>query len=312
MKSNDKLLAGVIKGNQRVPILMNVCVRKGVAIATDLEEVWVAVENVTANDGVYDGAAWSTGRHVPTADPVDDFLAFPDVGQRIATITSEGISDVIMCLPNNCKFNLDGALFVINGKRKAIMATDGHRMHIHGDALLEGKEFIISKNVCSLLMERDSWVIHEGKKNDFLFFVSNDGLTIACKKIDQKFPNYKAIIPDQMHPEIGNEDMIDCMAHFHRELKRMKVSSRNNAVFVKQKDGKLYVYREHDEKGFFFSYGPDMADSDNNEFYAAYNGGYIADINKIPGKKTVHYKDSKSPLVIKTEKGMCMIMPLNL
>lgn len=191
-KDKNKLLLSAIKGKLRIDILRNVCVRNGVAMATDLA-TWVTA-NISADNGVYDGDAWRSGRMVPSIEKVEDYPDPPVMGKHIANITSDGISDVIISLPVNDRFSLPGALFVVNGGRKALIATDGHRMHVYGDHKLEGRNFIISKDVCLLLMERDLWGIYEGKKNDFLFFVGDDGVTIITKIIDQKFPNYREVI----------------------------------------------------------------------------------------------------------------------
>ena len=304
-KSSERLLVEVLKRKPSFDILGHVCVRNGVAMATDIK-IWVTA-TVIADNGVYDGDAWRSGRMVPSIEKVEDYPDPPVMGKHIANITSDGIGNVIMSLPVNDRFNLPGALLVVNGRRKALIATDGHRMHVYGDHKLEGRNFIISKDVFLLLMERDSWGIYEGKKNDFLFFVGDDGVTIITKIIDQKFPNYREVIPDQLPPIVGDEQIIECVAYFHRELKRMKVIKRNNAIYLERNadTGNLRLTRDSSEKGLFFCNGPKVEAFQP----VVFNGDYIADIDKIPGKKKVHLKDDE--MIVETERGLCVLMALN-
>ena len=147
------------------------------------------------------------------------------------------------------KFNLGGALLSLDSGRGEMAATDGHRLAFCAfDESLntsENLEFIVSrKTLLELLKVGGDLDIDFAFDKNNLFFRAGNRI-LSARIIDQKFPNYRAVIPDstKFKAVLGAEELLTT-------LRRVLVfKTRNNGVFFKFSSGKLVLERTTPEKG---------------------------------------------------------------
>ena len=308
--SNIKLknLSKVIYKKPLMDCLSCICVKDGMASVTDLElSMHMPCD---AADGLYDGKAWGNGRFLQKIDiSTEDFQSMPSIDNAdyIGKFCSDKLKDILPTVSMEIKFNLGGFLYVFGENDYAAIATDGHRLHYVGNVGIKSENnFIVSHRAGLFLMDCPVW---EAYKDEFNLFFKCGSVLVSSRIIDQKFPNYAAVIPNKGE-HIGDESLIDFMSHFHREKHKFGVRSRNNGFFIKTHNGQFVCEMEVPDIGNFISHGP-MCNGPH-EVSMAFNGEYIADINKIPGQKSVMWTANDECLHVKTESGGCVVMPLTL
>lgn len=174
------------------------------------------------------------------------------------------------------KFSLGGALMTISANKLEIAATDSHRLaylDYEGEFEVpdEPLSFIVSRKTLLELIK----ICEEGEiqfafdKNNLFFKYKNR--ILSSRIIDQKFPNYKAVIPDRSEFEIvvNKEELLQML----RRILVFKI--RNNGVVFHFGDNKLILERTTPEKGE----GHDELDIDFNAapVRVAFNGNFIMD-----------------------------------
>lgn len=173
------------------------------------------------------------------------------------------------------KFNLGGALMSITGKRLEMAATDGHRLaflHYEDDFNIEEvREFIVSRKTLLELQKIciDGELEFCNDKNNLFFKHKNT--ILSSRIIDQKFPNYKAVIP-----ETTSNKTIVKTDELLQVLRRVLIfKTRNNGVVFKFSPKKLILERTTPEKGE----AHDEIDTDytGNQIDVAFNGNFIFD-----------------------------------
>jgi DNA polymerase-3 subunit beta len=174
------------------------------------------------------------------------------------------------------KFSLGGALMTISDKKLEIAATDSHRL-----AYLDYEsEFAVPDEPLSFIVSRKTLlellkICEEGEiqftfdKNNLFFKYKNR--ILSSRIIDQKFPNYKAVIPDRSEFEtvVNKEELLQM-------LRRILIfKTRNNGVVFQFGDNKLILERTTPEKGE----GHDELDIEFNAapIRVAFNGNFIMD-----------------------------------
>lgn len=216
------------------------------------------------------------------------------------------------------KFNLGGALMTISDNKVELAATDGHRLaylNFEQDTYLqETMEFIISrKTLTELVKICESGELEFNANKNNLFFKYNNRI-LSSRVIDQKFPNYKTVIPDktQFNAIIKKDDLL-------QTLRRMLIFKiRNNGVLFNFEQGKLYIERTTAEKGEAHEI-LDIQYNDN-PVQVAFNGGFIIDfLTHIDSSEIqISMNDSESSFIFKPvgedEKVsfIYVVMPLNI
>lgn len=215
------------------------------------------------------------------------------------------------------KFNLGGALFTISNNMLEMASTDGHRLsYSHFDSSIDIGDtvsFIISRKSLLEILK-----IGTGDNVDFsydknnLFFKSGNR-TLSSRIIDQNFPNYKTVIPENTNFKalIDRDELLTT-------LKRILIfKSRNNGVYFKFEKDKLILERTTPEKGeahdeVEISYSGDPLN-------IAFNGNFVLDFltHSESEKIIVKMTDSESSFIFEPEKGndgnfIYVVMPLNL
>lgn len=215
------------------------------------------------------------------------------------------------------KFNLGGALLSISKDRIEMAATDGHRLshtYVDGDFPVEGTlEYIVSrKTLMELLKIGSEGEIDFGHDSNNLFFKYQN--RILCSRIiDQKFPNYKAVIPEKTeHTAVLDADAL------LQTLRRILIfKTRNNGVIFKFTKGKLVMERTTPEKGEGYDEFP--IDYNGKPISAGFNGNFIVDFltHANSEKVSVGLNDSESsfvfkPIIDNDINYIYIVMPLNI
>lgn len=174
------------------------------------------------------------------------------------------------------KFSLGGALMSIYDTKFEMAATDSHRLaYLYYDSEFivpdESISFIVSKKTLLELQK----VFAEGDiqfsfdKNN-LFFKYNNRI-LSSRIIDQKFPNYKAVIPAkaEYEPVIKKEELL-------QTLRRILIfKTRNNGVIFNFTENKLILERTTPEKGE--AHDELEIEYSGPSIKVAFNGNFIID-----------------------------------
>lgn len=215
------------------------------------------------------------------------------------------------------KFNLGGALLSISKDRIEMAATDGHRLsytYVDANFPLEGTlEYIVSrKTLMELLKIGSEGEIDFGYDNNNLFFKYQN--RILCSRIiDQKFPNYKAVIPEKTEftAVVNAESLL-------QTLRRILIfKTRNNGVIFKFSKGKLIMERTTPEKGE--GYDEIGIEYNGKPVSAGFNGSFVLDFltHANSDKVSIGLNDSESSFIFKPLANndinfVYIVMPLNI
>jgi DNA polymerase-3 subunit beta len=226
---------------------------------------------------------------------------------------------------NNCyyvispelKFNLGGALMSISENKLEMAATDGHRLsYTFFDADLsaaDAVEYILSrKTLLEVLKIGNEGEIEFAFDKNNLFFKHKN--RILCSRIvDQKFPNYKTVIPEKTEQTaiVNSDELL-------RTLRRILIfKTRNNGVLFKFSKNKLILERTTPEKGE--GYDEISIDYQGKAVNVGFNGNFVLDFltHTNSEKITIGLNDSESSFLFKPMDSssahfIYIIMPLNI
>jgi DNA polymerase-3 subunit beta len=226
---------------------------------------------------------------------------------------------------NNCyyvispelKFNLGGALLSIAKNKLEMAATDGHRLaysFFNADtAVSEAVEYILSrKTLLEVLKIGSSGEIEFAFDNNNLFF-KHMNRTLCSRIVDQKFPNYKTVIPEKTEQTavVRTEELL-------QTLRRILIfKTRNNGVLFKFSKNKLALERTTPEKGE--GYDEISIEYAGKAVSVGFNGNFILDfLTHINSEKLgIGLNDSESSFLFKPMDGsgahfIYIVMPLNI
>jgi DNA polymerase-3 subunit beta len=197
------------------------------------------------------------------------------VSISVAKITSI-INKSYYIISPEMKFSLGGALMSISNDTFEMAATDSHRLaYLHYKDNFELPEeslsFIVSrKTLLELMKICDEGDIQFGFDKNNLFFKYNNRI-LSSRIIDQKFPNYKAVIPERSEYEtVVKKDLL------LQTLRRILIfKTRNNGVVFSFGDNKLVLERTTPEKGE--AHDELEIDYPAEPFKVAFNGNFIID-----------------------------------
>jgi len=215
------------------------------------------------------------------------------------------------------KYNVPGALLLFNFKKLEMAATDGHRLAYvvvdWDNDLNEASDFIVSRKALQELMRIGSEGDIEFAYDANNLFFRHHNRTISSRVIDQRFPNYKAVIPERSEFKalIKKEELL-------RTLRRiMVIKTRNNGVFFRFEKNKLILERSTPEKGD--GYDELIIDYSGKPFNIGLNGNFILDfLTHIESEEfQIGLNDAESALTLKplAENGyhlIYIVMPLNI
>ncbi|MCP5047094.1 MAG: DNA polymerase III subunit beta, partial [bacterium] len=175
------------------------------------------------------------------------------------------------------KFSLGGALIGISENKFELAATDSHRLaylSYEDDFSVTADEtlsFIVSrKTLLELLKMCEEGDIQFAFDKNNLFFKYKNRI-LSSRIIDQKFPNYKAVIPDRTEFEtiVNKEELL-------QTLRRVLIfKTRNNGVVFSFENNKLILERTTPEKGE--AHDELEIDYPGNPIKVAFNGNFVID-----------------------------------
>ncbi len=241
----------------------------------------------------------------------EDFVKIP-----IETMASIINTNYYIISPD-IKFNLGGALLSMKDGSFEMAATDGNRLAYAGfdNEEFEGRdmEFIVSRKTLMELMKMgSSGEIDFAFDKNNLFFRYNDRV-LSSRIIDQKFPNYKAVIPEEtkFKAVINKTEFLNC-------IKRLLIfKTRVNSINFTFKNGLLLLERSTPEKGE--AHEELNIQYSGEEFKVCFNGSYIIDfINHVKSDEIeIGIIDSDSSFVFKPVEDygfryVYVVMPLNI
>ncbi|MDY0296482.1 MAG: DNA polymerase III subunit beta [Acidobacteriota bacterium] len=215
------------------------------------------------------------------------------------------------------KFNLGGALLSLGAERWEMAATDGHRLAFcavdEAGNSTEPLEFIVSrKTLLELLKVGEDLDIDFAYDKNNLFFRAGNRV-LSARIIDQKFPNYRAVIPEatRFKARLDTEALLTT-------LRRVLVfKTRNNGVFFRFGKDKLILERSTPEKGEAHEeLGIEYA---GEEVKAAFNGNFVLDfLTHVESEQIeIGMNDGENSFVFRpvSSQGVdfiYVVMPLNL
>lgn len=228
-------------------------------------------------------------------------------------------------LINNCyyvispelKFNLGGALMSISKNKLEMAATDGHRLSYSffkaDTPVTDPVEYILSrKTLLEVLKIGTSGEIEFAYDNNNLFF-KHKNRTLCSRIVDQKFPNYKTVIPEKTEQTavMRTEELL-------QTLRRILIfKTRNNGVLFKFSKNKLALERTTPEKGE--GYDEIAIEYGGKAVSVGFNGNFILDfLTHINSEKIgIGLNDSESSFLFKPMDAsgayfIYIVMPLNI
>jgi len=177
------------------------------------------------------------------------------------------------------KFNLAGAVLSVNREKMEMAATDGHRLSLTEYYWPEPREdesfeFIVSRKTLLeiLKLEGNEPALTFGSDSNNLFFSYGDRL-LSSRIIDQKFPNFRSVIPESSSI-VAVLDTQEFMAN----IKRVMVikGDRTNRILMTFSRGKLVLEKKKAEMGGEAREEMEIR-YDGETVPVAFNGGYILD-----------------------------------
>ncbi len=214
------------------------------------------------------------------------------------------------------KFNLGGALLSVSKNKLEMAATDGHRLSYTfftaNTAVGEAVEYILSrKTLLEILKIGSDGEVEFSFDSNNLFFKHKN--RVLCSRIvDQKFPNYKTVIPDKTE----HTAVVRC-EELLQTLRRILIfKTRNNGVIFKFSKNKLVLERTTPEKGEGYDELP--VEYSGKGISVGFNGNFILDfLTHIDAEKiAIGMNDSESSFLFKPLSGgsnfIYIVMPLNI
>lgn len=175
----------------------------------------------------------------PTAENTKDFT-------MAAAELSDGIAKAIIAVSNDdLRPAMSGVLFELNKNNITFVATDAHRLVrcIKTDVKCpkEDKFIVPKKALAQLKNNLNTSTEVSVSYNENHLFVKGEGISLSCRLIDAKFPDYKVVIPaDNPYRLTVNR------ADFISALKRVSVFANKltNQVVLDIEGSSLHLYAQ--------------------------------------------------------------------
>ncbi|MBM4166353.1 MAG: DNA polymerase III subunit beta [Ignavibacteria bacterium] len=174
---------------------------------------------------------------------------------------------------------MTGVLFEFLGTELRTVATDGHRLvRIKNKNIAnEGKrDLIVPQKALQILVrsldENSCTITHDENQAKFSF----DATTLYTRLVNEKYPNYEAVIPtdNDKNVRINREDFLQAVRRIglytNSETKQLRLSIKKKEIIVAAEDIGL--------SGGNQSANEELAcENSNEEIEIGFNAGYIAD-----------------------------------
>ncbi|MBM3293121.1 MAG: DNA polymerase III subunit beta [Candidatus Aminicenantes bacterium] len=253
----------------------------------------------------------------------DDYPAVPEpTFENSLRIPVEDMQDMIdgvfFAIAQEQRYYLNGALFVVKGKKRQLVSTDGHRLAYAAKESEEGSagrdvRVIIAKKTLAEIRKFGPGVIEFDQDENNLFFRCG-ARTIISRIIESKFPNFDAVIPkDNPHIALLSKET------FLGAVRRVSLFSaeRSKGVKFSLEKNRIRLYSSNPEIGEARDKIDVVYAGANLEI--GFNAQYILDYLMTVRKEKVRFelKDDNSAAMMRPEgeermSSLYVLMPMKL
>ncbi len=171
----------------------------------------------------------------------DDFPRIPEMDQADtlnmpSNNLLNAISTCVFAAGNDeMRLAMTGVFFELHPDSISFVATDAHKLVLHkckGLTISTPGSFIIPKKAINLLKSvlPDNDTLVNVEYNTVNVFFSFNNINLICRLIDQKYPDYKAVIPT------GNDNVLTInRAELLNSLKRISIYSNKTTYQIRMK-----------------------------------------------------------------------------
>lgn len=351
LKNALSKLIGIVPQKPSVPILENVLFKQGEKlklIVTDLEIFGVAELTFTKSDKIdfcvnakrlydtvkmiedeqiefiIDGNLKLTiktkrGQYKLVCESADDFPSIPS--ERLEKLECEGLLEKIKKVAYACsndilRPSLSGVLLADD-----IVGTDGHCLSLcsfsEGQnkpdlSLLEGKDFLIPKNVLNVVLRsasENSEVFYNDKIIQFDFECEDFTYSITSKLIDETYPNYKAVIPKDYFKRVfvKRNELLN-------SVKRLSIFSSSTTHMIKIRfDKKLEISAIDNDLGAEAKEEIEVT-FEGEATEVGMNATYLINTlqNMTAENITIEFNEPTNAVIFEEENHKCIVMPVRL
>jgi len=259
--------------------------------------------------------------------PTEPFQEYPDIPENkhenLFTIETSKLKNIINSLlyainAEPTKPALNGAYFNFDQATIDFVATDGHRLvkiTKQNETNIQ-KGFIIPKKYLNILN-----TFLEGQKETSLIFseeyvFSNNGKDIFYSKIiDEKFPNYNAVIPSE-----NSEKLMAQKTEMLNNIKAASIATNKNTnqISLNFSEGKVYFKSVNQPESKTVHAPVKTAEYTGNELAIGFNATYLKEaVSKYPSEEVIlTFKDANSAVLLLPEetdqKTIILLMPVRI
>tara|TARA_B100001996_G_scaffold323181_1_gene268262 strand:- start:242 stop:1348 length:1107 start_codon:yes stop_codon:yes gene_type:complete len=259
--------------------------------------------------------------------PTEPFQEYPSIPENkhenlftIETINLKNIINSLLYAINTepTKPALNGAYFNFNEANIDFVATDGHRLvkiTKQNETNIQ-KGFIIPKKYLNILN-----IFLEGQKETSLIFSENyvflnNGKDVFYSKIiDEKFPNYNAVIPSE-----NSEKLTAQKNEMLNNIKAASIATNKNTnqISLNFSEGKVYFKSVNQSESKTVHAPIKTAEYKGDELAIGFNATYLKEaVAKYPSEDIIlTFKDSNSAVLLlpkeNDQKTIILLMPVRI
>ena len=259
--------------------------------------------------------------------PTEPFQEYPDMPENkhealftIETSKLKGIINSLLYAINAepTKPALNGAYFNFDQSSIDFVATDGHRLvkiTRQNETNIQ-KGFIIPKKYLNILN-----TFLEGQKETSLIFsedyvFSNNGKDVFYSKIiDEKFPNYNAVIPSE-NPEQLTAQKTEMLSNIRAAS--IATNKNTNQISLNFSEGKVYFKSVNQPESKTVHAPVKTAEYQGDELAIGFNAIYLKEaVSKYPSEDVIlTFKDANSAVLLlpkeTDQKTIILLMPVRI
>ena len=188
------------------------------------------VITITVGDNNAINIKTANGKYKLVGETAADFPSMPEIDKSdeilLPYITSEAISRVLFATSNDdLRPAMTGVLFEFNSNSLTLVATDAHKLakfSLNINSSTE-KSVIIPKKALMLLKNNVSHqdILASFSNSNAIF--SFDTMSVICRLIDQRYPDYKMVIPKD-----NDKELVVSKSELSNSIKRALIYSSKN------------------------------------------------------------------------------------
>lgn len=203
-----------------------------------------------------------------------------------------GINKTLFAVSNDeLRPAMTGVFFELDKKSIQMVATDAHRLIRYRRTDVQAPKadsFVVPKKPLALLKNalKDDGSLITVSYNSNHFFVSQNDITLSCRLIDARFPDYKVVIPSESPYtlKINRSD-------FQSALKRVSVFSNKSTSLVVLKINGSELHLDARDIDFSNEGNETMACTYNGEdMQIAFNGRFLIDVLNAPASEEILFE----------------------